>query len=551
MNHQALLERADAALSSVAKYVSFIRGRVLERVVVDGRAKSDLINREQRIVHGYAWVETTYTALLSVRDWARNLSELGAFKAADSLALEIAFGEYLAQLVSGIPMAQNEFIRPADFGVSEAAQKMASEESIQVFIETGNNAKNRQQLAELISEGQGISEDLNDDLLNAVREQYRRFTEERIIPVAHEWHLANDLIPDEIVTEMADLGTFGVCIPEEHGGLGLGKLFMCIVTEELSRGWIGAGSLGTRSEIAGELILLGGTDAQKEEWLPKIASGEVLPTAVFTEPDVGSDLGSLKTKALQSTSGNWVLSGAKTWITHASRSDLMTVLARTNADEKGYAGLSMFLAPKPRGTDDNLFPAKGMSGGEIEVLGYRGMREYELGFDDFTIPRDSLLGAEQGRGFKQLMKTFEGARIQTAARAVGVAVRAMELALKYAQERKQFGKAILNFPRVSDKIAMMAVDILMSREITYFSAREKDKGRRCDIEAGMAKLFAARTAWSNADSALQIHGGNGYALEYEISRILCDARILNIFEGAGEIQAQVVAKGKLVDRING
>ena len=287
---------------------------------------------------------------------------------------------------------------------------MASEESIQAFIETGNNAKNRQQLAELISEGQGISEDLNDDLLNAVREQYRRFTEERIIPVAHEWHLANDLIPDEIVTEMADLGTFGVCIPEEYGGLGLGKLFMCIVTEELSRGWIGAGSLGTRSEIAGELILLGGTDAQKEEWLPKIASGEVLPTAVFTEPDVGSDLGSLKTKALQSTSGNWVLSGAKTWITHASRSDLMTVLARTNADEKGYAGLSMFLAPKPRGTDDNLFPAKGMSGGEIEVLGYRGMREYELGFDDFTIPRDSLLGAEQGRGFKQLMKTFEGAR---------------------------------------------------------------------------------------------------------------------------------------------
>ena len=548
MNHQALLERADAALSSVAKYVSFIRGRVLERVVVDGRAKSDLINREQRIVHGYAWVETTYTALLSVRDWARNLSELGALKAADSLALEIAFGEYLAQLVSGIPMAQNEFIRPADFGVSEAAQKMASEESIQAFIETGNNAKNRQQLAELISEGQGISEDLNDDLLNAVREQYRRFTEERIIPVAHEWHLANDLIPDEIVTEMADLGTFGVCIPEEHGGLGLGKLFMCIVTEELSRGWIGAGSLGTRSEIAGELILLGGTDAQKEKWLPKIASGEVLPTAVFTEPDVGSDLGSLKTKALQSTSGNWVLSGAKTWITHASRSDLMTVLARTNADEKGYAGLSMFLAPKPRGTDDNLFPAKGMSGGEIEVLGYRGMREYELGFDDFTIPRDSLLGAEQGRGFKQLMKTFEGARIQTAARAVGVAVRAMELALKYAQERKQFGKAILNFPRVSDKIAMMAVDILMSREITYFSAREKDKGRRCDIEAGMAKLFAARTAWSNADSALQIHGGNGYALEYEISRILCDSRILNIFEGAGEIQAQVVAKGKLVDR---
>ena len=548
MNQKTLLNHGETALKAAAKYVGLIQASVQDRVVVDGRAKSDLVNREQRVVHGYAWVETTYTALLSVHEWAKSLFERDELKEADSLALEIAFGEYLAQLVSGIPMAQNEFIRPADFGLSEAAQKLASEPSIKTFIEQGNTAQNRQRLAELISEEQGLSEDFDDDLLNAVRDQYRRFTEERIVPDAHEWHLANDLIPDNIVAEMAELGTFGVCIPEEHGGLGLGKLFMCIVTEELSRGWIGAGSLGTRSEIAGELILLGGTEAQKENWLPKIASGEILPTAVFTEPDVGSDLGSLKTKAVQSDSGEWVLSGAKTWITHASRSDLMTVLARTKSDEKGYAGLSMFLAPKPRGTEDDLFPAKGMSGSEIEVLGYRGMREYELGFDDFAIPEEALLGAEQGRGFKQLMETFEGARIQTAARAVGVAVRAMELGLKYAQDRKQFGKAILNFPRVSDKIAMMAVDILLSREITYFSAREKDKGRRCDIEAGMAKLFAARTAWTNADAALQIHGGNGYALEYEISRVLCDARILNIFEGAGEIQAQVVAKGKLVPR---
>ena len=548
MNHSELLERADAALKAVETYVDGVRKNVQDRVIVDGRAKSGLVNTEQRTVHGYAWIETTYTALLSVQDWAKNLSKRGGFKEADKLALEIAFGEYLSQFVGGIPMGQNEFVRPADFGMTGAASKLAANGAFKAFIEGGNTAENRQKLAGLISEGQGVSEDLNDDLLNAVRDQYRRFTEERIVPDAHEWHLANDLIPDEIVAEMAELGTFGVCIPEEHGGLGLGKLVMCIVTEELSRGWIGAGSLGTRSEIAGELILLGGTDEQKAHWLPKIASGEVLPTAVFTEPDVGSDLGSLKTKATRSASGEWVLSGAKTWITHAARSDVMTVLARSLPDEKGYAGLSMFLAPKPRGTDDDLFPAKGMSGGEIEVLGYRGMREYELGFDDFAIPETALLGGEEGRGFKQLMKTFEGARIQTAARAVGVAVRAMELGLKYAQERKQFGKAILGFPRVSDKIAMMAVDILLSREITYFSAREKDKGRRCDIEAGMAKLFAARTAWSNADAALQIHGGNGYALEYEISRILCDARILNIFEGAGEIQAQVVAKGKLVDR---
>ena len=542
------LEQAKQALEATAAYVAAVRAQVQSRVVVDGRAKSDLINQEQRAVHGYAWIDTTYEALKSVYEWAAGLQGQNSLKDVDVLALNIAFGEYLSQMIGGIPMGQNEFIRPSDLSLSAEAQALSDNAVVAHFIQNGNTAQTRQALTTFIADGHGITETFDDDTLNAVREQYRRFTEERIVPNAHEWHLANDLIPDEIVSEMAELGTFGVCIPEEFGGLGLGKLFMCIVTEELSRGWIGAGSLGTRSEIAGELILLGGTPDQKEQWLPKIASGETLPTAVFTEPDVGSDLGSLKTRAIQSATGEWTISGAKTWITHAARSDLMTLLARSKTDEKGYAGLSMFLAPKPRGDENDFFPAQGMSGSEIEVLGYRGMREYELSFDDFKVPEDGLLGAEQGRGFKQLMKTFEGARIQTAARAVGVACRAMELAIEYALSRKQFGKSIIEFPRVSDKIALMAVDILLSRELTYFSAREKDKGRRCDIEAGMAKLFAARTAWANADAALQIHGGNGYALEYEISRILCDARILNIFEGAGEIQAQVVAKGKLVKR---
>ena len=548
MSYSKLLEQAGAALLAATGYVGLVQAEVQSRVVREGRAKSDLINREQRAVHGYAWIETTVTALRSVLDWALGLIDRGELKEADSLAINIAFGEYLSQLVSGIPMAQNEFIRPADLSLSQAAATLAQQADVTYFIREGNTADNRAALSQLIADGQGISEDLEDDLLAAVREQYRRFTEDKIVPHAHGWHLQNELIPDNVVTEMAQLGTFGVCIPEEYGGLGLGKLFMCIVTEELSRGWIGAGSLGTRSEIAGELILSGGTDEQKSHWLPRIASGEVLPAAVFTEPDTGSDLGSLGTRAIQKDDGSWKITGAKTWITHAARSDMMTLLARTKLDVKGYAGLSMLLAPKPRENSDELFPAQGMSGTEIEVLGYRGMKEYELSFDAFNVPKDGILGGEEGQGFKQLMATFEGARIQTAARAVGVGVRALELALSYAQERKQFGTSIINFPRVSDKIAMMAVDILMSREVTYFSAREKDKGRRCDIEAGMAKLFAARTAWSNADAALQIHGGNGYALEYEISRILCDARILNIFEGAGEIQAQVVAKGKLVAR---
>jgi (2S)-methylsuccinyl-CoA dehydrogenase len=315
----------------------------------------------------------------------------------------------------------------------------------------------------------------------------------------------------------------------------------------LSRGYIGVGSLGTRSEIAAELILGGGTPEQKAEWLPKIASGEVLPTAVFTEPNTGSDLASLKTRAVRD-GDVYRITGQKTWITHPVRADLMTLLTRTNAAEPGYRGLSMFLAPKPRGTDATPFPAEGMSGGEIEVLGYRGMKEYEISFDGFAVPASGLLGGEEGQGFKQLMQTFEAARIQTAARAVGVAQSALDLAMRYACERSQFGKPIIGFPRVADKIAMMAAEVMMARQLTLFAAREKDGGRRCDLEAGMAKLLAARVAWAAADNALQIHGGNGFALEYPVSRVLCDARILSIFEGAAEIQAQVIARRLLEQR---
>jgi (2S)-methylsuccinyl-CoA dehydrogenase len=443
-------------------------------------------------------------------------------------------------------MGQNEIFRPADLGLGAAAQGLAGASADLLDVD---HAATRADVAAALADGHWPSETLHDADLDSIRDQFRRFTDAEIIPHAHGWHLANDLIPDATVQAMADLGTFGVCIPEAFGGLGLSKLVMCIVTEELSRGWIGAGSLGTRSEIAGELIAMGGTEPQKAHWLPKIASGEILPTAVFTEPDVGSDLGSLQTRARQGDDGEWAIDGAKTWITHAARSDLMTLLARTLPDAKGYAGLSMLLVPKPRGTESDAFPAAGMSGSEIEVLGYRGMREYALQFDAMRAPGDALLGGAEGQGFKQLMRTFEGARIQTAARAVGVARRALELGLDYALNRKQFGKPIIQFPRVADKLAMSLVDFITARELSYAAARAKDSGKRCDIEAGMAKLLAARTAWSNADASLQIHGGNGYALEYEISRVLCDARILNIFEGAAEIQAQVIARG-LVERRN-
>jgi (2S)-methylsuccinyl-CoA dehydrogenase len=388
---------------------------------------------------------------------------------------------------------------------------------------------------------------LGDEALDLVREQFRRFGAEEVTPFAHQWHLKDELIPLPVVEKMAEMGVFGLTVPEEYGGLGLGKLAMVLVSEELSRAYIGVGSLGTRSEIAAELIRLGGTRQQKEHWLPKIASGEILPTAVFTEPNTGSDLGSLRTRAIRD-GDLYRVTGNKTWITHAARTDVMTLLVRTDPGESGYRGLSMFLAEKPRGTPENPFPAPGMSGGEIRVLGYRGMKEYEIGFDGFVVPAENLLGGVEGQGFKQLMATFESARIQTAARAVGVAQNAMELGWRYGLDRLQFGKPIFSFPRVAGKLAWMAVETMVARQLTYFAAREKDGERRCDIEAGMAKLLAARVAWANADGALQIHGGNGYALEYQISRVLCDARILNIFEGAAEIQAQVIARGILGGR---
>jgi (2S)-methylsuccinyl-CoA dehydrogenase len=316
---------------------------------------------------------------------------------------------------------------------------------------------------------------------------------------------------------------------------------MAVVSEELSRGYIGVGSLATRSEIAAELIICGGTQTQKQTWLPKLASAEILPTAVFTEPNTGSDLGALRTRATKD-GDDYRITGNKTWITHAARTHVMTLLARTNPDSTDHRGLSMFLAEKNPGTDAVPFPTTGMTGGEIEVLGYRGMKEYELAFDNFHVKGENLLGGEEGKGFKQLMQTFESARIQTAARAVGVAQCALDLGMQYAKDRKQFGKSLIDFPRVSGKLAMMAVEIMLARQLTYFSAFEKDNDRRCDMEAGMAKLLGARTAWSAADNSLQIHGGNGFALEYKISRVLCDARILNIFEGAAEIQAQVIAR---------
>ncbi|MBN9470536.1 MAG: acyl-CoA dehydrogenase family protein [Bosea sp.] len=527
---EALLEQAVAA--------------VRQKVLVEGRISAAKLEQEQHAAHGLSWLATYVMALRELKAYGERLQAEDRYGAIEDYAIRIGAGEYAAQIFGGIPMSQGEIVRLPALGLSAKAVADACSDAADALIAQGNTPENRARFVSLFSQSQGLASVGDpglDETLEAIRAEMRRFCEQQVTPHAHEWHLANEYIPMPVVEQMAELGVFGLTIPEEFGGMGLSKVSMCVVSEELSRGYIGVGSLGTRSEIAAELILCGGTDEQKAYWLPKIASGEILPTAVFTEPNTGSDLASLRTKAMKD-GDVWKVYGNKTWITHPVRADIMTLLVRTDPDAPGYRGLSMLIAEKPRGTDAEPFPVEGLTGGEIEVLGYRGMKEYELAFDGFEVKGENLLGGVEGQGFKQLMQTFEAARIQTAARALGVAQSAFDLGLRYAQERIQFGKPLIAFPRVADKLAMMAAELVIARQLTYFAAREKDAERRCDLEAGMAKLLGARVAWAAADNALQIHGGNGFALEYPVSRVLCDARILNIFEGAAEIQAQVIAR---------
>ena len=539
-----LCDLTSKSVNALEILLSHAIDHVREYALVEGRVSSAKLDEHQFETHSLAWIATYIESLRQMHYWAQIAIKNHKFDEIEKLLLQISFGEYLSQIQSGIPMSQTEFARLKDMDLPATVLTDFLIPEVEMLSKFGNTQSARQYLVKLMQDGIGVSTfgfSGLDEELEMVREQFRRFSNDKVDPYAHSWHLKDELIPLEIITEMAGLGVFGLTIPEEYGGLGLSKAAMCVVSEELSRGYIGVGSLATRSEIAAELILCGGTEEQKQKWLPKLADASVLPTAVFTEPSTGSDLGSLITRAVKKDEG-YEITGNKTWITHASRTNVMTLLARTNPSTNNYTGLSMFLAEKIAGSDEIPFPSIGMSGGEIEVLGYRGMKEYEIAFDNFKVSESNLLGGVEGQGFKQLMQTFESARIQTAARAIGVAQSALDLALDYSISRKQFGKSLIDFPRVSSKLAMMAVEIMISRQLTYYSAREKDADRRCDLEAGMAKLLGARVAWAAADNGLQIHGGNGFALEYPISRVLCDARILNIFEGAAEIQAQVIVR---------
>ena len=548
----AELSAAEAAVSAASRYLDHAVDALAALVAPGGAVVPQQLAFHQHAVHGVAWVATCVEALRQTLAWASRLDDENRLSALDRFLLVVVFGEYLQQLRSGIPMSQVEIARPADLGLEDAAARLLSSGCIDRLIRTSVNPDTRWSAAQGLAE-RGLESTLaGDDSLDLVREQFHRFADEKITPHAQGWHERNALIPLELIQELAELGVFGITLPREWGGSAFGKLAMCVISEELSRGYIGVGSLGTRSEIAGELLNTAGTSEQKRRFLPGIVEGEILPTIAFSEPDFGSDLAHLKTRAelVSKPDGTtvWKVFGAKTWVTHAARTDLMVLLVRTDPGQPGYQGLSILLAEKPRGNGAASFPAPGMSGNEIEVLGYRGMREYEIGFDGFEVPAANLLGGEPGRGFKHMAQAMESGRIQTAARSVGMARNALELGLDYALDRRQFGKAIFDFPRVHGKLVMMAAETVAARELAYFAAREKDRGRRCDLQAGMAKLLAGRVAWSSADAAVQIHGGTGYALESPVSRVLCDARVLSIFEGASEIQATVIARNLLARR---
>ena len=375
-----------------------------------------------------------------------------------------------------------------------------------------------------------------------IRTQVRDFAETEVRPIAHKYDTEDKEIPWEIIRKMAELGYFGILVPEEYGGLGLDYMTMAIVAEELSRVWLSVGSVMTRNIIAETLIMNNGTEEQKRKWLPPLAQGKIFAAAAFTEPNAGSDTAGMRLKA-EKVEGGWVLNGAKTWITFANRANILVVLARTDPNPpKRHQGLSLFIVEKEPSEVEEGIKHPNISGEPIPTVGYHGMHCWTLSFEDCFVPEENLIGGVPGKGFYQLMTTYESARIQTAARAVGVAQGAFELAIKYSKERTQFGKPISEFQLIRAKLAKMMTYIEAARQLTYYACRMKDTGKRCDLEAGMAKLFAAEMVEYVTSEAMQIFGGYGYSKEYEIERYWRDGRLFKIFEGTSEIQEEVIAR---------
>jgi (2S)-methylsuccinyl-CoA dehydrogenase len=446
--------------------------------------------------------------------------------------------------------------RPADYGLTHAG--IIIDPVAEEFLSKQLAAKNIAAIGQAILDGDG---DLGPDLLSEyhtiMRDTFRRFSDDVVAPLAESIHREDLIIPDAILEPLKEMGMFGLSIPAKYGGLQEDDkedtLGMIVVTEELSRGSIGAaGSLITRPEILARALLKGGTEEQKQYWLPQLAVGDPLCAVAVTEPNYGSDVAGVRLKAT-ATKGGWLLNGAKTWCTFGGKAGLLLVLARTNPDMTlGHRGLSMFLVEKPS-SDDHHFEVSPETGGKltgraIATIGYRGMHSFELFFDDLYVPEKNMLGGAggEGKGFYYAMAGFSGGRIQTAARAVGVMRAAFEKSISYSKDRVVFGKSIAQYQLTQVKLARMASLVLACRQITYEVAHLMDSGAG-DMEASAAKLFAGRAAEWLTREALQIHGGMGYAEETPVSRYFADARVLSIFEGAEETLALKVIGRSLVE----
>jgi len=383
------------------------------------------------------------------------------------------------------------------------------------------------------------------DEQRAITEMVRQFVDEQVIPIAEE-HDHEDKFPDQVVEQMRELGLFGVTIPEEYGGMGLDLTTYAMIVEELSRGWISVSGIVNTHFIGSYLLMKFGTDEQKEKYLPRMATGEIRAAFSLSEPGLGSDVAAISTRAKKDGDA-WVINGTKMWVTNGLRSGLVFLLAKSDPEaDPPHRGMTCFICEKEPGKDVNEGPYKGLSiPPKIKKMGYKGVESTELVFEDYRCPSANVLGGEEAgvnKGFPQMMDALEVGRVNVAARGVGLGQRALELALRYSQERRTFGKPIAQHQAIQFKLAEMGTKVEAARLLTMKAARMKDAGERSDLEAGMAKLFASEAAKEVVEEALRIHGGYGYSKEYEIERLYRDAPLLLIGEGTSEIQKMVIGR---------
>lgn len=530
---------AEAAIDAAASVVDAAVAHLAHASQRDGKISVALLDDHQVVAYDLAHAASAVEASRVMLDYAEH----------GELERMLAYA-FIADAIADI--ASRALGREAAWGVDtaklEPALSFVAEHRAPEFLE---------QLGDKVAE-QGSGPSHLSDEFELVRDTFRRFAEDRIRPVAEHIHRANADIPDDIISGLADLGGFGLSVPEEYDGYATGGesdyLGMVVATEELSWGSLGAGgALITRPEILTRAIVVGGTEEQKQRWLPRIASGEVMVGVMVTEPDYGSDVAGIKVTATP-TDGGYLVNGVKTWATFAGRADVLMLLARTDPDRgAGHRGLSLFVVEKPPAEGHAFtFDQDGgghMEGRAIDTLGYRGMHSYEVAFSDWFVPAENLIGGEGGlgRGFYLQMEGFENGRLQTAARAVGLMQAAFEAGLDYARERKVFGKAVFDYQLSKAKLARMAALIQAGRQFSYDVARRMAKGEGT-LQASMVKAYVCRVSEWVTREAMQLHGGMGYAEEFPVSRYFVDARVLSIFEGADETLCLRVIARRLTEQ---